>query len=77
MKFWSHYLQYLKSHLEIFISHLAASVPLLQTNTISLEPCLSIYFLDMACFDGFVPGKRYKPNINIQFGPNGAQLSVL
>ena len=31
VKFWSHYLRYLQSHLEIFIPHLAAAVPLLET----------------------------------------------
>ena len=35
VKIWSQYLQYLQSYLEIFISHLAAAVPLLETDNIS------------------------------------------
>ena len=36
VKFWSWYLQYLQSYLEIFIIHSAAAVPLLKINNISL-----------------------------------------
>ena len=32
VKFWSQYLQYLQSYLEIFIRHLAAAVPLLESD---------------------------------------------
>ena len=35
MKFWSSYQQYLQSCLEIFIHHLAAAVPFLETDNIS------------------------------------------
>ena len=35
VKIWSQYLQYLQSYLEIFISHFAAAVPLLETDNIS------------------------------------------
>ena len=35
MKFWSQYLQHLQSYLEIFMRHLAAAEPLLETNNIS------------------------------------------
>ena len=35
VKFWSQYLQYLQSYLEIFIHHLAAAVPLLEIDYIS------------------------------------------
>ena len=41
MKFWSLYLQYLQRHFEIVISHLAAAVPLMETDDISLV-CLYI-----------------------------------
>ena len=36
MNFWSQYLQYLQSYVEIFISHLAAVETLVETNNISL-----------------------------------------
>ena len=36
VKFWSQYLQYLQSYLEIFICFLAAAVPLLETDNMSL-----------------------------------------
>ena len=35
MKIWSQYLQYLQIYLEIFMYHLAAAVPLLETDSIS------------------------------------------
>ena len=44
VKIWCQYLQYLQSFLEIFISHLAAAVPLLEIDKISLVCQLSSYY---------------------------------
>ena len=51
VKIWSQYLQYLQSYLEIFIRHLAAAVPLLETDNISpvWRHIIEIWPVLMAC----------------------------
>ena len=42
MKFWSQYLQYLQSYLEMFIRHIAAAAPLLKSDNTS-QVCQYIF----------------------------------
>ena len=83
VKFWSQYLLYLQSYLVIFIHHLAAAVPLLETDYMVYITSLSIYYRDMTCFDGLYLKKSRSPcsvlgqNIDISFGPNGAPPGAL
>ena len=81
MKFWSQYLQYLQSYLELFISHLASAMPLLKTDNIS-PVCRYIIEMDMTCSDELHLKKSRSAcsvlgqNIDISFGPNGAPLGA-
>ena len=69
-------LQYLQYHLETFICHLAAAVPVLGTDKTS--PVRQ----DMICFNGVylkksrsqAAGSIFGQSIDISFGPNRAQL---
>ena len=81
VKFWSQHLQYLQSHLEIFIHHSAAAVPLLETYNISPVWPVCRYIIEiwpvlMACtWKNCVLLAVFWDKIFI-FGPNGAPLGA-
>ena len=85
-KFWSQYLEYLQNYLEIFIRHLAAAVPFLESSveTNNISPVLAwdilsrydlfwLLVLRKIVFCLQRSGIKYQ----FSFGPNGAQLGAL
>ena len=90
MKFWSQYLQHLQSYLEIFMRHLAAAEPLLETNNISpvCRHIMEICPVLMTCTEKIAfclqhSGTKYTKmkylvdiSVDISFGPNGAPLGA-
>ena len=81
---WFQNLQYLQNYLEtfMFICHLAAAVPVLETdNIIRIYHLLVDIYRDLVCFDGLYLKKIARSacsilgeNIDNSFGPNGASL---
>ena len=85
---WFQNLQYLQNYLETFMcicpSHLAAAVPVLETdNIIRIDHLFVDIYRDLVCFDDLYLKKIARSaysflgqNINNSFGPNGASLGA-
>ena len=79
VKIWSQYLHYLQNYLETFVCHLAAAVPVLETDNISpVCPYIGgIWSILMACtWKNHSACSVLGQKINFSFGPNGAPFGA-